>query len=109
MSAWIVVFSKLPAQGMAIFPVIFVKRWDLKTNAVLINHEKIHFKQQLELLLVFFYILYLLNYVINLVKYKNHHTAYMNICFEKEAYRHEKDLNYLTNRKLFNWINFYSG
>ncbi|RZJ80749.1 MAG: hypothetical protein EOO47_06605 [Flavobacterium sp.] len=109
MKPWVVVFSKLPAQGMAIFPFIFVKRVDLRENIFLINHERIHFKQQLELLLVFFYILYLFNYLINLVKYRNHHSAYMNICFEKEAYHHEKDLNYLTNRKLFNWINFYSA
>lgn len=108
MRAWIVVFSKLPAQGMAIFPFILVKRSALKNDIFLINHEKIHFKQQLELLLVFFYILYFLNYFINLVKYKNHHQAYLNICFEREAYRHEKDLKYLANRKLFSWINFYS-
>ena len=76
---------------------------------VLINHEKIHLRQQLELLIIPFYFLYGINYLLNLLKYKNHYQAYLNIVFEKEAYKFEKDPNYLSKRKWYNWINFYSA
>ncbi len=101
--ALIVVFSRLPAAAMAIYPFILVKHAAYKSDVILINHERIHFKQQLELLILPFYILYLLNYVVNVLKYKAHHRAYLNIVFEKEAYANENDLGYLYKRKTFAW------
>lgn len=97
---------RLPAAGMAIFPFILVKRRAYKEDQVLINHEKIHLAQQLELMLLFFYIIYLVHYLINLLRYKNHEQAYMNIVFEREAFRMDKDLSYLKRRKLFAWTQF---
>ncbi|MGF1922554.1 MAG: hypothetical protein ACQUHE_00125 [Bacteroidia bacterium] len=108
MKFFLVVFAKLPAQGMALYPFIIVKHQALAKNAVLLNHEKIHLKQQLELLILPFYIFYLLHYVINLILYKNHHQAYMNIVFEKEAYLNEKDLNYFKQRRVFAWAKLLS-
>ena len=99
---------KLAVNAMAIFPFILLKNTSQKQDLILINHEKIHLKQQLELLIIPFYFLYFLNYLINLVKYKKHYPAYLNIVFEREAYQAEKDLNYLSKRKMYNWINFYS-
>jgi len=91
---------------MAIFPFIILKNKALKLDKVIINHERIHFRQQLELLIIPFYFLYLLNYLINLIRYKNHYLAYFNILFEKEAYCFDDDLSYLTHRKAFAWIRF---
>ncbi len=102
--ALIVVFSKLPAAAMAIYPFILVKRATYKNDITLINHERIHFKQQLELLILPFYLLYLLNYLVNVFKYKSHQLAYLNIVFEKEAYANENDLGYLYKRKTFAWL-----
>ncbi len=104
MKAIVLVFSRLPASGMALFPFILVKNKFQKTDVVLINHEKIHLRQQLELLIIPFYLLYLLNYLINLVRYRNHHQAYVHILFEKEAYHYECDLKYLHQRKFLGWI-----
>ncbi len=109
MKYWVIVFPNLHPNAMAVYPFIFLKRSIQKTDQVLINHEKIHLKQQVELLIFPFYFFYLFNYLINLLKYKNHYLAYANISFEKEAYRNEKDLNYLSKRKWYNWINFYSA
>lgn len=89
---------------MAIFPFIIVKNKSFAENSILINHEKIHLQQQLELLVLPFYIAYVFQYVINLIIYRNHHKAYLNIVFEKEAYLYENDLSYLKRRKLFAWI-----
>jgi hypothetical protein len=99
----------LPAAGMALFPFILVKTHGLKLNKTVINHENIHLRQQLELLLIPFYILYLLNYVLNLLYYMHHDKAYRNIVFEREAYTNERDLSYLKQRRFCSWIRFFAG
>ncbi|MNI59809.1 hypothetical protein [Pedobacter ghigonis] len=104
MKAPIFIVKKLPAAGMALFPFILVKSAGLKNDATIINHEKIHLRQQLELLILPFYICYLLNYFVNLMKYRNHHLAYRNIIFEKEAYNHEHNLQYLKNGSWYGWL-----
>lgn len=104
MRAPIIIVKKLPAAGMAIFPFILLKSESFKKDAEIINHEKIHLRQQLELLVFPFYFLYFFNYLINLFKYKNHDLAYQNIIFEKEAYDHETDLDYLKNGHWYGWF-----
>jgi len=44
--------------GLALFPFVFVKHAHLKLNKVFVNHEHIHLKQQLELLIFPFFIWY---------------------------------------------------
>ncbi|WP_343696980.1 hypothetical protein [Flavobacterium sp.] len=91
-------------RGMAVFPFIIVKYDFDKTNGVFVNHEKIHLRQQLEFLVIPFFIWYLLEYLIRLIQYKNKDLAYRNISFEREAYGHETDLNYLKNRPFFKFL-----
>ncbi|MCM1005095.1 MAG: hypothetical protein NC402_02235 [Prevotella sp.] len=67
----------------------------------LINHERIHTAQQRELLWVPFYILYLLEWTVRLIIYRNRDKAYRNISFETEAYSHQADLKYLKHRRHF--------
>lgn len=92
--------------GITIFPFMFLKYKALKWNKVLINHEKIHLRQQLELLIIPFFILYTIEFFIRLIQYKKWKLAYRNISFEREAYSKEKDLDYLKSRPLYNFINF---
>jgi len=66
-------------------------------------HEVIHLKQQRELLLIGFYILYVGYWVWNLVKHQSFQAAYKEIPFEKEAYAHDEDPTYPLNRKAFSW------
>lgn len=87
--------------GITLYPFIFIKNPDDKKNKVLINHEKIHLKQQLELFIIFFYIAYVAEYYHHLFKLKNGHKAYLAISFEREAYANEHDLNYLKKRKFW--------
>lgn len=92
--------------GITIFPFIVLKYNHLKTDAVLINHERIHLRQQLELLIIPFYLFYSIEFLIRLIRLKNWRRAYERISFEKEAYLHEKDLNYLKSRPLFAFIKY---
>jgi hypothetical protein len=100
----VIVLPFMRVSGMALFPFILVNHKVLVNDAVTINHEKIHLRQQAELLILPFYFLYLAMYVINLVKYKSHYKAYMAIAFEREAYKHEADLPYLHKRRWYAWL-----
>ena len=81
--------------GMALWPFIILKDKKLKKDTVFLNHEGIHLKQQAELLLVFFYLWYGLEYLFRIIKYKNRSAAYRNMSFEREAYANEKAPDYL--------------
>lgn len=85
-------------RGLAAFPFVFVKYRIDTTNIVFVNHEKIHLRQQLELLVLPFFIWYFIEYLFRLIQYKNADLAYRNISFEREAYTNEKDLEYLKSR-----------
>lgn len=89
---------------MALYPLMLFKYPHLKNEPSVIRHEQIHFRQQIELLILPFYILYLLNYLFNLLKYQNHDKAYLHICFEKEAYANDKNPDYLKTRKPYSWL-----
>ncbi|MBC7440762.1 MAG: hypothetical protein H7250_12375 [Flavobacterium sp.] len=93
-------------RGLTLFPFILVsEKADLKDEK-LINHEKIHIQQQKELLILPFYFWYFIDFVIQFFKFKNKNSAYRNICFEKEAYANEKNLNYLKQRKFWNFLKY---
>ncbi|WCO02201.1 hypothetical protein [Psychroserpens ponticola] len=92
--------------GIAIFPFVFLRYRHLKMNTTLMNHEKIHLRQQLELFVLPFYFFYAFEFLIRLLAYRSWNTAYQNISFEREAYANEKDLNYLQSRSFWNFINY---
>ena len=104
MKYWSLVSSRLPAQAMALYPVMLFQDKSLKKNERIVRHEQIHFKQQIELLIIPFYFLYLLNYLINRLRYKNHEQAYLNICFEREAYQNDHNPLYLSGRRVYSWM-----
>ena len=93
--------------GITIFPFMFLKYKALKGKAVLINHEKIHLRQQVELLIIPFFIIYTIEFLFRLIQYKNWQLAYRSISFEREAYKNEKDLDYLKSRSFWNFKNYY--
>lgn len=92
--------------GITLFPFILLRKKELRHNEILINHEKIHLRQQLELLIIPFYIWYLSEYYVKYLKYKDSERAYRNISFEKEAYKNDQNLNYLKSRKFWNFTSY---
>ena len=89
--------------AIALWPFVFIKD---EGNEVTINHEKIHLRQQVELLVVGFYILYGFYWLKSFVKNRDKDQAYYDIPFEKEAYAMQKDMTYLDNRSRYAWLNF---
>ena len=92
--------------GMTLYPFIILKYSYLKADKLLINHEKIHLRQQLELLVFPFYLVYGLEFLIRLIALKNWRMAYQRISFEREAYIHQSNMQYLNKRPLWAFIKF---
>ncbi|MDR7212497.1 hypothetical protein [Flavobacterium piscis] len=93
-------------RGMAVFPFVLMKYDFDKVNKTFVNHEKIHLRQQIEMLIFPFFIWYFSEYVIRLIQYKNTAIAYRNISFEREAYAKETDFNYLKKRPFYQFLNY---
>lgn len=89
--------------GITIYPFVFARE-NWRSDKIFINHEKIHLRQQLEMLIVPFFIWYVFEFLIRLLQYKNKDLAYRNISFEREAYAKETDLHYIKNRRLFQFL-----
>ena len=92
--------------GMALWPFVLVRYPHLMKNKLFVNHERIHLRQQLELLLIFFFIWYLLEFLIRWIQIGDKHMAYHNISFEREAYFNENDPSYLKNRKFWSFLKY---
>ena len=75
-------------------------RKGVSITADLIQHERIHTAQMLEMLVVGFYLWYITEWLIRLPMRGR---AYSNISFEREAYEHMHDPNYLLTRRPFAW------
>ena len=106
-------------KAINLFGVLFVKN-NAKIDDVTINHEAIHSKQFIELMILFavatvfirwwmplfsplfFYIWYVIEWVIRLPN----GNAYKNISFEREAYANEGDASYLNGRYWFNFLRY---
>src|SRR5688572_19334350 len=89
---------------------IFIFYWKhCRERRTLILHEMIHFYQQVELLFIAHWLLYVTFYVFARIRGKSHDHAYRANPFEKEAYDKECDLHYLKNRKIFAWLKYLSN
>jgi hypothetical protein len=105
-------FSAINLFGCLLIDRVYKK--DLETSPTtynrLITHERIHSAQGRELLWIFFYLLYVLEWLFRLIQYRNARkedgrkdwkAAYRNISFEREACANEAEFIYLKHRKRF--------
>ena len=105
-------------RAINLFGVIFA-RHGARINETTINHESIHTEQMKELLYIFFYIWYGIEWLIRTASYSirflgrlirdvkrkfNPKLAYRKMYFEKEAYKYEDDFNYLEVRKRYAFL-----
>jgi len=92
--------------GITLFPFIFLSKEQHKLNGQLINHEKIHLRQQIEMLIIPFYLWYGIEYAVRLIQYKDRYIAYKNISFEREAYSNQSNIDYLKNRRWYSFLKY---
>jgi hypothetical protein len=91
------------ATAITLYPFVIIRKKTI-LNKSLVIHEKIHLRQQIELLVLPFYVWYCVEFCLRYLKYRNQYEAYKNISFEKEAYTNENDAKYLEKRKYFAWV-----
>lgn len=100
-----VIYNRLiPFRGFKcinLFGILFVREGCVMTQTDF-NHEAIHTVQMKELLYIPFYLLYLMEWVWKLLKYRDGRMAYRDLSHEREAYDNQANPNYLTNRKPYN-------
>ena len=116
---------------ITIGPFIFTTKKRSEVTDEIINHEKIHVTQWCEvtalsvliwvfimvtlvdlrylwtlpLCFVVYYLIYMVEYAISrLYGDETGKQDYRNIEFEKEAYKHQKDMDYLSRRLPFAWL-----
>jgi len=96
----------IPFEGFLainLFGVMFVRKGKKhKISERTIRHEQIHTAQMREMLYVFFYLWYLIEWLIRL-PFSN---AYVNVSFEREAYINDNSSEYLNNRKPYSWMKY---
>lgn len=99
-------FLRKGFSGITLWPFIILKYPSLKSNPVFLNHERIHSRQQAEMLVILFYVWYGIEFLIRIFQYKNRHLAYRNISFEREAYSNEQNLTYLDKRNFWKFLSY---
>jgi hypothetical protein len=98
--AWFSGYSKT-ARAVTVFPFIFVRS---KEELVpwLVNHEKIHIRQQMELLFIGAVLLHVVEVMYGFIVLRlSWYETYLYCSIEQEAYRNQNNPDYLKNRKVF--------
>ena len=91
-------------RAITLMPFGIYIRERFMTDKTIINHEMIHVQQQFEMLFIFFYLWYFIEWLIRI--FVNGRRAYVMISFEQEAYGNEKNMDYLKTRKHFCWLKY---
>lgn len=92
----------IPFKGFTainLFGVLVCRRRTRITERT-VRHERIHTAQMRETAFVFFYVWYLIEWLIRLCFKGN---AYRKIAFEREAYAHDDEPDYLDHRPHYAW------
>jgi hypothetical protein len=89
---------------LCIWPFLFISFGEPPhVPAEVLNHERIHARQQLEMGWVFFFVWYGLEFLVRWVQYRDRLKTYRALSHEKEAYQHEGVQGYLKVRKPYAW------
>ena len=109
----------IPLPGFSainLFGFIFMRQ-ERGVDSELLRHEAIHTRQMREMAYLPFYIWYLAEWMFLFLfalltlhkvtkKERRHHlhNAYAHLLFEREAYRHASEADYLNHRKHYAWL-----
>lgn len=98
--------SLIPFRGFTainLFGCVFARREFEPVSDRILRHEAIHTAQMHETGYVGFYLLYLAEWLWRWARLKDATAAYRAIRFEREAYGHQDELDYLAYRRPFAW------
>ena len=98
--------SLIPFRGFTainLFGCVFARREYEPVSDRVLRHEAIHTAQMRETGYVGFYLLYLCEWLWKRARFRDPIAAYRAIRFEREAYAHQDELDYLDYRKPYAW------
>lgn len=98
----VVTFGRIAGITLAPFGIYIKEKYLDRDN--IIRHETIHWKQQFELWIIFFYLWYIIEWFIRL--FINGKAAYRKLSFEQEAALNEYDEGYLEIREPYEWLKY---
>lgn len=84
-----------------LFGILFTKNKKLSKRTI--NHERIHTKQMKEMLFIFFYLWYGIEYIIIRLFHAKQNDAYYDVSFEEESHNNDDNQDYLLVRKHYAW------
>ena len=105
-------FLGTPMTIFSIFPFIFVSpkkrinQYSKDKQNVLLNRDKIYFKQCLETAVIGYFVIFFFEFFCNYLKYMKVSKAYEQIRFQQESRDNKLNLNYLEERNCYSWINY---
>lgn len=106
----VIINTIIPFRGflaITLWPFIFVRRAAAaRFTEVASRHEHIHGRQQLEMLILPFFLWYGIEWLVRLIRLRDSHRAYRAISFEAEAYANEADTDYLSRRRPYAWLRY---
>lgn len=91
--------------AMNLFGMIIARK-GIYLSPTSVFHERIHTAQMREMLYVFFYLWYVIEWLIRILFCFSASKAYWNISFEREAYDNESNPAYLQQRKHYRWMKY---
>ena len=77
-----------------LFGILFTKNKKLSKRTI--NHERIHTKQMKEMLFIFFYLWYGLEYIIIRLFHAKQNDAYHDVSLEEEAHNNDDNQDYIS-------------
>lgn len=94
-------------KAINLFGIIFVRE-GAKFDEYDYNHELIHLKQMQEMLFIFYYLWYAIEYLVIFcfARWKKQGDRYYDVSFEEEAHRFDNDLRYCSWRKHYRWFSY---
>jgi len=101
--AWLSKIAPIEIGAISLAGLVFSRGF---MSPVTKRHETIHFQQQLEMLIIPFFLLYGAFWLWGMWKHRDGEAAYYVNPFEREAYINECKEDYLANRKRFAWKDY---
>lgn len=103
----------MSASGFVIFPFIVLNTsvilHPLTDQSALIDHEKVHFAQQRELLIFGAFLIFWIEFLIKFFLYRDKLSAKeirLKVSFEREALENQKTPDYFKTRKPYAWVKY---
>lgn len=87
-----------------LFGILFTKNKNLSKRTI--NHERIHTKQMKEMLYIFFYLWYGIEYVIIRLFHAKQNDAYHDVSLEEEAHNNDDNQDYIYLREHYTWLKY---